>query len=78
MGHSGDRLAAAFDVSRKEQDEFAIRSHTFAQKAFDAGYLSDIVPTYVPGEADTVYLVTSWLFSFVLVLSVRFKALKMP
>ena len=25
MGHSADRLAAAFNVSREEQDEFALR-----------------------------------------------------
>ena len=33
MGHSGDRLAAAFSISRKEQDEYALRSHSLAQKA---------------------------------------------
>lgn len=44
MGHSADRLAAAFKVSRKEQDEYALRSHTFAQQAFDKGYLTDIIP----------------------------------
>ncbi|EFP11648.1 hypothetical protein CRE_27937 [Caenorhabditis remanei] len=32
MGHSGDRLAAAFNVSRRKQNEFAIRSHTLASK----------------------------------------------
>lgn len=44
MGHSADRLAAAFKVSRKEQDEYALRSHTCAQQAFNKGYLTDIVP----------------------------------
>jgi acetyl-CoA acyltransferase len=44
MGHSADRLAAAFSVSRKEQDEYAIRSHTLAQQAYDKGYLTDMVP----------------------------------
>jgi acetyl-CoA acyltransferase len=44
MGHSGDRLAAAFQVSRQEQDEYALRSHTFADKAFKEGNLSDIEP----------------------------------
>lgn len=47
MGHSGDRLAAAFQVSRKEQDEYALRSHTFADKAFKDGNLSDIEPINV-------------------------------
>uniref|UniRef100_A0A7E4VH59 acetyl-CoA C-acyltransferase n=1 Tax=Panagrellus redivivus TaxID=6233 RepID=A0A7E4VH59_PANRE len=50
MGHSGDRLAAAFNVSRREQDEFAIRSHTLAQEAANKGLLSDIVPVFVPGK----------------------------
>lgn len=44
MGHSADRLAAAFKVSRQEQDEYALRSHTCAQKAADNGYLTDIIP----------------------------------
>ena len=44
MGHSADRLAAAFQVGRAEQDEFAIRSHTNAKTAFEKGYLSDLVP----------------------------------
>lgn len=44
MGHSGDRLAAAFNVTRKEQDEYALRSHTLADKAFKNGHMDDIVP----------------------------------
>lgn len=44
MGHSSDRLAAAFGISRKEQDEYALRSHTLAAKAQQQGYLTDIVP----------------------------------
>ncbi|CAD7012438.1 unnamed protein product [Ceratitis capitata] len=32
MGHSADRLAAAFKVSRKEQDEYALRSHTLLRR----------------------------------------------
>lgn len=44
MGHSGDRLAAAFGISRKEQDEYALRSHTLAAKAQQQGHLTDLVP----------------------------------
>lgn len=44
MGHSGDRLAAAFGISRTEQDDYALRSHTLAAKAQQEGYLSDVVP----------------------------------
>lgn len=50
MGHSADRLAAAFGVSRVEQDEFALRSHTLAKKAQDAGLLQDVVSFKVPGK----------------------------
>ncbi|KAM9496009.1 trifunctional enzyme subunit beta, mitochondrial [Clarias gariepinus] len=50
MGHSADRLAAAFAVSRKEQDEFAVRSHTLAKKAQDEGLLSDVIGFSVPGK----------------------------
>ncbi|XP_078205849.1 trifunctional enzyme subunit beta, mitochondrial isoform X4 [Callithrix jacchus] len=53
MGHSADRLAAAFAVSRLEQDEYALRSHSLAKKAQDEGLLSDVVPFKVPGK-DTV------------------------
>ncbi|KAK2553671.1 Trifunctional enzyme subunit beta [Acropora cervicornis] len=54
MGHSGDRLAAAFGVSRKEQDEYALRSHTLAHKATSAGNLEDLIPYKVPGRTQTV------------------------
>lgn len=44
MGHSGDRLAASFNVSREEQDEYALRSHTLAAQAHQNGHLTDMVP----------------------------------
>ena len=44
MGQSGDRLAAAFQVSRREQDEFALRSHSAAANAQEKGYLVDVEP----------------------------------
>merc|ERR1711997_1333525 len=47
MGHSADRLAATFDVTRLEQDEFAMRSHAMAKAAQEAGNLSDVVPLMV-------------------------------
>lgn len=49
MGHSGDRLAAAFNVSRQDQDEYALRSHTLALKAQEAGKLTDVLAFKVPG-----------------------------
>jgi len=53
MGHSSDRLCSAFDISQREQDEYALRSHTFAKKAFDSGYFTDIVTVYVPKKTQT-------------------------
>lgn len=44
MGHSGDRLAAAFGITRKEQDDYALRSHTLAARAQQQGHLSDVAP----------------------------------
>ncbi|KAL8581461.1 hypothetical protein ACOMHN_004346 [Nucella lapillus] len=54
MGHSGDRLAAAFNVTRREQDEFALRSHTLAHQASEKGLLTDKMPYKVPGVAQPV------------------------
>ncbi|KAH9420703.1 hypothetical protein DERP_001134 [Dermatophagoides pteronyssinus] len=48
MGHSSDRLSAAFRVSRQEQDEYAFRSHSSADKAYKDGLLIDIEPIVVP------------------------------
>lgn len=49
MGHSCDRLAAAFKVSRQEQDDYALRSHTLAREAESKGYLTDLAPMKVSG-----------------------------
>jgi acetyl-CoA acyltransferase len=54
MGHSADRLAASFNVSRQEQDDYAMRSHKFAHQAQENGHFSDIIPFQVPGVAATV------------------------
>lgn len=50
MGHSGDRLAAAFGISRKEQDEYASRSHNLAHQATEKGKLQDVLTVFVPGR----------------------------
>ena len=49
MGHSADRLAAAFGVSRQAQDEYAYRSHSLAMKATEEGKLEDLIEYKVPG-----------------------------
>lgn len=37
MGNSSDKLSAKFNVSREDQDEFAVRSHILAAKAHESG-----------------------------------------
>jgi len=54
MGHSADRLCAAFNVTRKEQDDYASRSHALAKKATDEGLLSDLLSYKVPGKSTVV------------------------
>ncbi|XP_026466145.1 trifunctional enzyme subunit beta, mitochondrial-like [Ctenocephalides felis] len=54
MGHSADRLAAAFKASREEQDAYALQSHTYAKNAQEKGYFTDIVPFQVPGVSKMV------------------------
>ena len=45
MGHTAERVAQRFDVSRAAQDEFAVRSHERALAAIAAGRFNDeIVP----------------------------------
>ncbi|VVC91341.1 unnamed protein product [Leptidea sinapis] len=54
MGHSADRLAAAFGASRQEQDEYALRSHTLAAQAQASGYFTDLIPVKVEGKDGAV------------------------
>ncbi len=41
MGQDCDIMAARFEISRAEQDEFAVRSHQLAAKAHEAGHLPE-------------------------------------
>jgi acetyl-CoA C-acetyltransferase/acetyl-CoA acyltransferase len=51
MGKTAELLASEFGISRKEQDEFALRSHQKAAEAMASGrFKSEIVPVYVPGR----------------------------
>jgi len=54
MGHSADRLAATFGVSRQEQDDFSRRSHSLAKAAAEAGNLSDVIPVKTPKGKDFI------------------------
>jgi acetyl-CoA acyltransferase len=45
MGHSSDRLAGRFGISRADQDAFAVRSHLSAYRAHvDGLYKQEIIP----------------------------------
>jgi len=45
LGESAEKLAGLYDVSREAQDEFAVRSHANAARAWDDGfYASWVVP----------------------------------
>jgi acetyl-CoA acyltransferase len=54
MGHSADRLCATFGVTRKEQDDFARRSHSLAKEAQQKGFLSDVEPIMVPKVKEVI------------------------
>ena len=47
LGASAEKLAEMYDISREEQDAFALRSHERAARAYDEGALTEVVP--VPG-----------------------------
>lgn len=45
MGHTAERVASEFNVSRQDQDEFAYNSHRKAAEAIDSGkFAGEIVP----------------------------------
>ncbi|AHY47121.1 AcCoA-C-Actrans: acetyl-CoA C-acetyltransferase [Rubrobacter radiotolerans] len=51
MGLTGEQVAREFKVSREDQDEFALRSHTLAQEAVNSGrFDEEIVPLDVNYE----------------------------
>ena len=45
MGETAENLVKQYEITREEQDEVALRSHTLALKAIESGYFDDqIVP----------------------------------
>ncbi len=62
MGLTAERVAQQWDVSREDQDAFAVESHRRACAAIAAGqFAAEIVPyavkSHVPGEGGTVRIV---------------------
>jgi len=46
MGQTAEILADRFHITREAMDEFSLRSHERAQKAFDEGYLDEIIAIF--------------------------------
>ncbi|HLZ22516.1 MAG TPA: thiolase family protein [Ktedonobacterales bacterium] len=55
MGHTAENLAKKYNISREDQDKFALRSHQRAIAAIDSGiFAKEIVPVTLPsGEVVT-------------------------
>jgi acetyl-CoA C-acetyltransferase len=59
MGTYGDRCAAKYGFTKKQQDDFAVRTHTRARKAIEEGlFAEEIVPVEITvrGKTTTVSL----------------------
>ena len=55
MGVTAENVAEKYGVSRREQDELALRSHLLAEKAWNEGrYDADIVPVEIKVKRETV------------------------
>ena len=44
LGESAEKLAEMYAISREEQDEFALRSHRLAARAYEEGVMEEVVP----------------------------------
>ena len=54
MGNSAEWVAATYQVSRADQDEYAVRSHQRAAAAIERGaFKAEIVPVEIKGRKDT-------------------------
>ncbi|MFT4415351.1 acetyl-CoA C-acetyltransferase [Fredinandcohnia humi] len=58
MGTYGNEVAAEFEITREEQDEWALRSHQRAIAAIESGkFAEEIVAVEIPGKKGAVTLV---------------------
>jgi len=54
MGNCGDACAAKYDISRKDQDDFAILSYQRAAAAWGAGkFDEEVISVQIPGKTPT-------------------------
>ena len=54
MGESADRMCEVWAVTRQEQDQFGLRSHSMADQARRAGLLSDVIPVS-PADSELTF-----------------------
>jgi acetyl-CoA acyltransferase len=47
LGESTEKLVGIHGITREQQDEFALRSHQLAARAYDEGVLQEVIP--IPG-----------------------------
>lgn len=58
MGETAENLQTKYQISREDQDEFALRSQTLAKKAQDAGrFAKEIVPVEIADKKGNVKLI---------------------
>lgn len=53
MGQTAEVISKKFDVSRREMDEYSVRSHQRLANAIDEGHLEEIEPLFLKGKALT-------------------------
>jgi acetyl-CoA acyltransferase len=59
MGLTAENLARKYEISRRQQDEFALRSHRLAAEATDSGaFAQEIIPTWGRDEEGRKNLLT--------------------
>ncbi|MFO1349313.1 MAG: acetyl-CoA C-acyltransferase FadI [Gammaproteobacteria bacterium] len=55
MGEIAEQMAKSHGITREEQDRFALRSHQFAQQAWDAGKLDgEVIKAFIPPFRETL------------------------
>lgn len=55
MGMTAENIAERYNVSREDQDAYALRSHQRAQRSMEEGYFDDqVVPVEIKQKRDTV------------------------
>jgi acetyl-CoA acyltransferase len=50
LGEATERLREKYGISRERQDEYALRSHTSAHAAWEAGHYADLVTPYTGAD----------------------------